>query len=162
MRVGSACTFDVLPGPDARLTVRRLRRVSAILIAAGVLTTSTTAFASSPVYINDMFRTNLQHPRTLALWASDALIHLRWSRWGSISATATGQITEHGLRVTGPRCAGELGREGYGWRCFAARVNASGIRNCGGHRVYANIRYFAFGHWHTTRFQRNGCSVAAW
>jgi len=133
----------------------------ALLIAAGAVTTSTVASARSPVYINDMFRRNLQHPRTLSLWASDGLIHLRWSHWGSKLASATGQITEHGLGVSGPRCAGKRGREGYGWRCFAVRVHASGIRACGAHRVYTSVRYLAFGHWQAARFHGNTCSVTA-
>jgi hypothetical protein len=39
---------------------------------------------------------------------------------------------------------------------------SSGIRSCGGQRVYAHVGYFIFGHWHTARFYaHDGCTVAA-
>lgn len=86
-----------------------------------------------------------QRPYTLALWASDALIDLRWQSWGNAVAIASGRETSH---------------SGGRYQSHPAQVQLSQIQLCGGRQVYTHVRYRAGGGtWVSGR--RNGCRLSA-
>lgn len=120
-------------------------RASVLGVLVGLLLAcAPTAWADASVQIGDQFRTGLHHPTTLSLWASDALVKLRWNGWGTAVATASGQVSTHA----------------YGKYSYSpARAVASRIRVCNGHPTYTRLRYLAFGQWH--RAHRYGCQFSA-
>lgn len=114
------------------MTASRLRLVLlAALLVLAVLPAG--AQAARPVFIGDMFHYHTQHPKTLGLWASDGLVKLRWSGWGTRTARATGKVTTHAEGV---------------YHYSPARAIASDIGVCGGRVIYTRLRYKAFGRWH--------------
>jgi hypothetical protein len=125
-----------------RSDMTRLRPifVAALLICAAL---PAAAHASRAVFIGDMFHSHTQHPKTLGLWASDGLVKLRWSGWGSRTATATGKVTTHSQGV---------------YRYSPARVIASEIHACNGRWMYTRLRYRAFGRWQEATLE--GCQFS--
>jgi hypothetical protein len=118
------------------MTFSRTRSILAgMLVVCAVV--PAVAGAQSTVGIGDQFNSGRPHPSTLSLWASDALVKLRWSHWGSRVATATGKVSFH-----------EQGRYTFS----PARAVASRIRVRGGRRVYTRLRYRAFGRWQQAHF----------
>jgi hypothetical protein len=117
--------------------------VAAVSIAA--MASAVSASAERSVYIGDQFRSHLQHPRVLSLWASDAISQLRWSGWGTASASASGRISTH-----------FQGKYTY----KPSRVVVSRVRFCGGRLMYTRLRYIGLdGRWAHAR--RYGCSFSA-
>lgn len=110
----------------------RVRRLLLVVFTAA-LAVPPSAGAAQPVFIGDMFHEHAQHPRTLGLWASDGLVKLHWTGWGSATARATGKVTTHEQGV---------------YRYTPARVIASRVRTCNGRQMYTRLRYHAFGAWH--------------
>lgn len=117
----------------------RISLLAAVLCLALPLTASAdtpTATPARTIVIGDQFNSSLVRPRIVHLWVSDALVNLRWSRWGRSSATARGQVTTHSQGV---------------YSRSAASVRVSRPRKCGGHTIYTRFRYKAFGRWSNAR-----------
>jgi hypothetical protein len=125
------------------MNVIRLR----LLLVVALLTICvlpTAARAARPVFIGDMFHAHVQQPKTLGLWASDGLVRLRWSGWGTSVARATGKVTTHSQGV---------------YHFSAARAIASDVGICNGRVMYTRLRYKAFGRWHDALL--DGCRFSA-
>src|SRR3954453_7542929 len=67
--------------------------VNAALLVCAVVPAAT--HAARPVFIGDQFHGRLARPKILSLWASDALVSLRWRGWGTSTARAAGKVTTH-------------------------------------------------------------------
>ena len=117
--------------------------VATVLGVSAIAGVSPGSAASAPVYAAG-YGTFQQSPSTLALWASDALVHLGWQHWGSATTTGHGGVTEHSGGV---------------YRTLPATVQLSQIQFCGGRRVYTHVSYEFQGRWQTGH--RNGCRLAA-
>ena len=99
----------------------------------------------SGVFAAGFFSPFAHRPSTLALWVSDALIHLQWTGWGGQVAIGVGRETTHS--------------HGH-YTSHPAKVQLSNIAVCGGRRVYTHVRYHVLGHRWTTG-HRNGCRLSA-
>jgi hypothetical protein len=125
------------------MTMTRLRlSLIAVLLVCTVLPAA--ADAARPVFIGDQFHGRLARPKVLSLWASDALMRLRWRGWGTSTARASGKVSTHAY-----------GRYSYS----PAAAIASDPAVCNGRIMYTRLRYKAFGHWHDAELE--DCRFAA-
>jgi hypothetical protein len=98
------------------------------------------------VYAAGMFNPFAHRPGTLWLWASDALINLRWVNWGRPTTSSSGRETSHvrGRYTSRP-----------------AQVQLSQIQVCKRRRVYTHVRYRIVGQrWKTGHYNRNTCRLS--
>jgi hypothetical protein len=123
------------------LTRLRLFLIGALLLCAVV---PAAAHAARPVFIGDQFHARLGRPKILSLWASDALVQLRWRGWGTSTARATGRVSTHAD-----------GKYSYS----SAAAIASDPAVCNGRIMYTRLRYKTFGRWHDAELE--DCRFAA-